>query len=66
VTIPIFIQTAYFQIAPKDMPYVQTMMCGSCANENAFKHVFFTHMVTDVQLQQQQQPLPNHVGVHNI
>jgi len=24
-------------VKPKGMDYVQTMMCGSCSNENAFK-----------------------------
>ncbi|XP_050310399.1 4-aminobutyrate aminotransferase, mitochondrial-like isoform X2 [Anthonomus grandis grandis] len=27
-------------IAPCGMPHLNTMMCGACANENAFKHAF--------------------------
>ena len=30
-------------IAPKGLTQVQTMACGSCANENAFKAAFFWH-----------------------
>lgn len=30
-------------IAPKGLSQVQTMACGSCANENAFKAAFFWH-----------------------
>lgn len=26
--------------APKGLDYVQTMACGSCANENAYKVIF--------------------------
>ncbi len=32
-----------FQIAPKGLTEVQPMMCGSCANENAFKAAFIWH-----------------------
>ena len=28
------------QVAPKDLPLVQTMGCGACANEHAFKAAF--------------------------
>lgn len=30
-------------VAPKGTPHVQTMMCGSCSNENAYKAVFIRH-----------------------
>jgi len=33
------------QIAPKGMKHVQTMACGACSNENAFKMVFMAYMV---------------------
>jgi len=35
------LQDTYLKIAPKGMTKVQTMLCGSTANENAFKAVFF-------------------------
>ena len=28
-------------LAPKGLQHIQTMACGSCANENAFKASFF-------------------------
>jgi len=34
-----------FQIAPKGMKHVQTMACGACSNENAFKMAFMAYMV---------------------
>lgn len=33
------------QIAPKGLNDVQTMACGACSNENAFKVAFFHYMV---------------------
>ncbi|XP_071965470.1 4-aminobutyrate aminotransferase, mitochondrial-like [Antedon mediterranea] len=33
-------------IAPKGLDYVQTMMCGSCSNENAVKQVFLWYRRT--------------------
>jgi hypothetical protein len=32
---------------PQGMTHVQTMGCGSCANENAIKAAFISHMVRD-------------------
>lgn len=36
---------ACLQVAPKGLSHVQTLMCGSCANENAFKAAFQKYMV---------------------
>jgi len=36
------------QVAPKGMQHVQTMACGSCSNENAFKMVFMAYMVNEI------------------
>jgi len=38
---PQIVQEAFMSIAPKGMTKVQTMLCGSSANENAFKAAFF-------------------------
>ena len=40
----------YRQIAPKGMNNVQTMACGACSNENAFKMAFMAYMVTNVDI----------------
>ncbi|OAD69213.1 hypothetical protein PHYBLDRAFT_188385 [Phycomyces blakesleeanus NRRL 1555(-)] len=34
------VQNAFMKVAPKGMSNVFTVMCGSCANENAFKTAF--------------------------
>ncbi len=36
---------SHTQVAPKGMSEVMTLMCGSCANENAFKASFISYMV---------------------
>ena len=33
------------QVAPSGMKHVQTMACGACSNENAFKMAFMACMV---------------------
>merc|ERR1719162_920406 len=38
---PQIVQEAFMSIAPKGLTKVQTMLCGSSANENAFKAAFF-------------------------
>lgn len=38
---PKIVQEAFMSIAPKGLTKVQTMLCGSSANENAFKAAFF-------------------------
>uniref|UniRef100_A0A8C4QMY9 4-aminobutyrate--2-oxoglutarate transaminase n=1 Tax=Eptatretus burgeri TaxID=7764 RepID=A0A8C4QMY9_EPTBU len=35
------ISESLLSVAPQGLPQVQTMACGSCSNENAFKAVFF-------------------------
>jgi 4-aminobutyrate aminotransferase/(S)-3-amino-2-methylpropionate transaminase len=37
------LQTGLLSVAPKGMKEVQTMMCGACANENAFKTAFIIY-----------------------
>lgn len=37
------LQNVLLSIAPEGLKQVQTMACGSCANENAFKAAFFWH-----------------------
>jgi len=39
--LPQMLQDTFLKIAPKGMTKVQTMLCGSTANENLFKAVFF-------------------------
>lgn len=39
----IFSNLSKLQIAPPTLNMVQTMACGSCANENAYKAVFIRH-----------------------
>lgn len=34
------LQNVLMSVAPKDLPCITTMMCGSCSNENAFKNIF--------------------------
>lgn len=34
------LQNGLMSVAPKGLPHVTTMMCGSCSNENAFKNMF--------------------------
>jgi 4-aminobutyrate aminotransferase/(S)-3-amino-2-methylpropionate transaminase len=34
------VKSTILSVAPKGLPCVQLMMCGSCANENAYKAVF--------------------------
>ena len=36
------------QVAPKGLTEVNTMMCGTCSNENAIKGAFIDYMVTDI------------------
>lgn len=38
---PEIVKEAFMSIAPKGLTKVQTMLCGSSANENAFKAAFF-------------------------
>ena len=35
----------FLQVAPPGMDNIQTMSCGSCSVENAFKLVFMKYMV---------------------
>lgn len=37
---PVLLQDSLLKLAPKGMANVQTMACGSCSNENAFKAAF--------------------------
>src|SRR5262245_39258228 len=37
------LRSAFMSIAPKGLSQVMTLMCGSCANEVAFKAVFMAH-----------------------
>lgn len=37
----------FFQVAPSGMTRVQTMACGSCSNENAYKAMFIWYRVSD-------------------
>lgn len=39
--LPQLLEDTFLKIAPKGMTRVQTMLCGSSANENVFKAVFF-------------------------
>lgn len=34
------LQNVLMSVAPKGLPCITTMMCGSCSNENAFKNIF--------------------------
>lgn len=34
------LQSVLMSVAPKGLPNITTMMCGSCSNENAFKNMF--------------------------
>ena len=34
------LQNVLMPVAPKGLPCITTMMCGSCSNENAFKNIF--------------------------
>lgn len=38
------VKAALLDVAPQGLQHVQTMMCGSCSNENAYKAVFIKHM----------------------
>ncbi|XP_066916316.1 4-aminobutyrate aminotransferase, mitochondrial-like [Clytia hemisphaerica] len=38
------LEKTLLKVKPKGMDYVQTMMCGSCSNENAFKSAFIKYM----------------------
>lgn len=41
------LQQFYFnQVAPSGMTRVQTMACGSCSNENAYKAMFIWYRVS--------------------
>ncbi|XP_037074392.1 4-aminobutyrate aminotransferase, mitochondrial-like isoform X2 [Pollicipes pollicipes] len=40
---PLKLRSALLSVAPKGMPNVQTMACGSCSNENAYKAMFMTY-----------------------
>jgi len=40
-----FILKIISKVAPKGLKRVQTLMCGSCANENAMKVAFIHYMV---------------------
>jgi 4-aminobutyrate aminotransferase/(S)-3-amino-2-methylpropionate transaminase len=37
---PAQLQNVLMPVAPKGLPCIATMMCGSCSNENAFKNMF--------------------------
>merc|ERR1719158_299497 len=39
--LPQLLEETFLKIAPKGMTKVQTMLCGSSANENLFKAAFF-------------------------
>jgi len=41
--LPQLLKDTFLKIAPKGMTRVQTMLCGSSANENIFKAVFFEY-----------------------
>ena len=41
-----FIFDCHVQLAPQGLTDVTLMMCGTCANENAFKAAFIGYMVT--------------------
>jgi len=43
-TWPGVIETGIMSVAPKGLNQVFTAMCGSCANETAYKAVFMSHM----------------------
>jgi len=38
----------YVQVKPKGLNYVQTMMCGSCGVENAFKAAMIKYRVKEI------------------
>lgn len=38
------LQNVLMSVAPKGLPCITTMMCGSCSNENAFKNIFIWYM----------------------
>lgn len=38
------LKNALLSVAPKGLSEVQTMACGSCSNENAYKAVFISHI----------------------
>lgn len=38
------LKNALLSVAPKGLSEVQTMACGSCSNENAYKAVFINHV----------------------
>lgn len=42
-----FIVFFYVQVAPSGMTRVQTMACGSCSNENAYKAMFIWYKVRE-------------------
>ena len=41
----IWILIAHLQVAPKGLAYVQTMGCGACSNEHAYKAAFMAYRV---------------------
>ena len=47
VELPDLLEQTLLKIAPKGFTRVQTMLCGSSANENAFKSVFFKWRAAD-------------------
>lgn len=42
---PALVQKTLMSVAPKGMTQVQTMMCGSCSNENAYKAATIRYQV---------------------
>uniref|UniRef100_A0A1B0BZA6 (S)-3-amino-2-methylpropionate transaminase n=1 Tax=Glossina palpalis gambiensis TaxID=67801 RepID=A0A1B0BZA6_9MUSC len=41
---PVRLENILKQIAPKGLNNITTMMCGSCANENAYKNIFIAYV----------------------
>lgn len=42
-----FLVFFHVQVAPSGMTRVQTMACGSCSNENAYKSMFIWYRVRE-------------------
>lgn len=43
---PAKLRNVLMPVAPKGLPNITTMMCGSCSNENAFKNIFIWYRRT--------------------
>lgn len=44
---PSKLRDVFLSLAPKGLTQITTLMCGSCANEVAFKAVFMAHMARE-------------------